>query len=146
MHDHLKDIDMKEIQLPQTTFIRDIENRVFQGIVVQALSKVEGIGFIEAGFLDNILGNKPDSVKGIFVEQDHKKHSVLIRVELNICYEISIPDKAEEIQTLLVEVVSRWTGLHVASVHVVFRGLMDLREEKEGEAKGGASEVVDDAT
>lgn len=124
MYDQLKNMDVKEIELPDTVFIRDIETRVFQGIAIRALSKIEGVAFLEGNLFDSLLGREIESVKGIHVEQDQKKHSVHIRVEINVLYGISIPEKAEEIQTKLVEEVSRWTGLHVASVHVIFKDLI----------------------
>ncbi len=129
MYDTLKNMDQREVKLPETVFIRDIETRVFQAIVVQCLSKVEGIGLLEGNFFDSLLGREVEHVKGIEVEQDQKKHSVNIRVEVNILYGISIPAKAEEIQSKLSEEVSRWTGLHVSSVHVIFKDLIAIVPE-----------------
>ncbi len=124
IYDQLKSMDAREIELPETVFIRDIETRVFQTIALQCLSKIEGIRLLEGTLFDSLLGRELEKVKGIEVEQDQNRHSVEVRVELNIFYGISIPDKAEEIQTKLVEEISRWTGLHVASVHVIFKDLI----------------------
>ena len=129
MYDTLKNMDQREVKLPETVFIRDIETRVFQAIVVQCLSKVDGIGLLEGNFFDSLLGREVEHVKGIEVEQDQKKHSVNIRVEVNILYGISIPTQAEEIQSKLSEEVSRWTGLHVSSVHVIFKDLIAILPE-----------------
>lgn len=128
MFDQLKNMDSREIELPDTVFIRDIETRVFQGIVLQTLAKIEGIGLIEGNLFDSLLGRELERIKGIHVEQDQKKHSVNIRVEINILYGIAIPEKAEEVQTKLTEEVSRWTGLHVSMVHVVFKELIPPQE------------------
>lgn len=141
MYDSLKNMDAREIELPDTMFIRDIETRVFQGIVVQALAKISGIGLLEGNLFDSLLGREIESVKGIHVEQDQKKHSVSIRVEINIVYGIAIPEKAEEIQTRLVEEVSRWTGLHVASVHVIFKDLIHPQPEEESAPERNAEEA-----
>ncbi|MES2272676.1 MAG: Asp23/Gls24 family envelope stress response protein [Chlamydiota bacterium] len=124
MYDQLKNMDAREIELPETVFIRDIETRVFQGIALQCLAKIEGIGLIEGNLFDSLLGRDLERVKGIHVEQDQKKHSVDVRVEINVLYGISIPEKAEEIQTRLAEEISRWSGLHVGSVHVIFKDLI----------------------
>ena len=129
MYDTLKNMDQREVKLPETVFIRDIETRVFQAIVVQCLSKVDGIGLLEGNFFDSLLGREVEHVKGIEVEQDQKKHSVNIRVEVNVLYGIAIPSKAEEIQSKLSEEVSRWTGLHVSSVHVIFKDLIAMVQE-----------------
>lgn len=117
-------LDRKELNLPDTVFIRDIESRVFQGIVLQCLAKIQGVGLLEGNIFDSLLGREVEHVKGIYVEQDQKQHSVVIRVEINIAYGVSIPEKAEEVQSKIVEEISRWSGLHVSSVHVIFKGLI----------------------
>lgn len=117
-------LDKKELNLPETSFIRDIETKVFQAIVNQCLAKIEGIGLQEGTLFDSLLGREVERSRGIFVEQDQKEHSVSVRVEINIAYGISIPDKAEEIQTKIAEEISHWSGLHVGSVHVVFKDLI----------------------
>jgi len=130
MYEKLKQIDSKELQLPETTFIRDIESSVFQAITLQCMAKIEGIGLIEGGLFDSLLGREAD-IKGIHVEQDQENHSVSIRVEINIRYGISIPDKAEEIQNKIVEEISDLTGLHVSCVHVVFKSLLSTEQHEE---------------
>ena len=37
-----KKVDTKEFELPETVFIRDIENKVFQSIVLQCLAQIDG--------------------------------------------------------------------------------------------------------
>jgi len=117
-------LDPREIDLPETVFIRDIETRVFQAICLQTLAKIENISLLEGNLFDSLLGRDLERVKGIHVTQDQKKHSVDIRVEINIAYGISIPEKAEEVQSRLAEEVTRWSGLHVATVHVIFKDLI----------------------
>ena len=95
-----KKVDTKEFELPETLFIRDIENKVFQSIVLQCLSQVEGIRLVEGNFIDHLLGRSSEGVKGIYAEQDDKNQSVNIKVEVNVSFGIRIPEKAgEEIQT-----------------------------------------------
>src|SRR5437868_378319 len=103
MYDQLHNMDAREIELPDTVFIRDIDTRVFQAIALQTLSKIEGIGLLEGNLFDSLLGREVERVKGIHVVQDQKNHSVELRVEINIQYGINIPEKAEEIQEKLVE-------------------------------------------
>lgn len=119
-----KKVDTKEFELPETLYIRDIENRVFQGIVLQCLSRIEGISLVEGNFIDNILDRGAvEGVKGIYCEQDSKNQSISIKIEVNIAYGYSIPEKAEEIQTLISDEVTKLTGLHVSNVHVVFKSI-----------------------
>jgi len=109
-------------------FIRDIENRVFQGIVLNSLARIDGITLVEGNFIDNIFGR--GGVEGIYTEQDDKSHSVSIKVEVNICYGNSIPEKAEEIQAKIANEVTTITGLHVSSVHVVFVDIVPADQGK----------------
>lgn len=135
MLDQLKNMDKKEVELPDTVFIRDIETRVFQAICLQTIAQIEGIGLLEGNLIDTLLGRDLERIKGIHVAQDQKQHSVDVRVEINIQYGISIPEKAEEIQLKLAEQISLWTGVHVATVHVIFKNLIlpHMEEKKEDE-------------
>lgn len=117
-------LDQRELLLPETVFIRDIETKVFQAIVLQCLSRIEGIGLQEGTLFDSLLGREVEKVKGIHVEQNQERHSLLVRVEINISYGISIPQKAEEVQTKISEEIGKWTGLHVSSIHVIFKDLV----------------------
>lgn len=125
-----KKVDTKEFELPETVFVRDIENRVFQSIVLQCLSQIPGISLVEGNFIDHLLGRSAEGVKGIYAEQDEKNHSISIKVEVNIQYGISIPEKAEEIQTKIAEEITRLTGLHVSTVHVVFKNVISVEQAK----------------
>lgn len=138
MFDQLKNMDARELELPDTVFIRDIDTRVFQAIALQCLAKIEGIGLLEGNLFDSLLGREVERVKGIHIEQDLKNHSVEVKVEINIQYGVNIPEKAEEVQEKLVEELSKWTGLHVSSVHVIFKDLMATQPEKpvQGEFEG----------
>jgi len=125
MEDQFNQLDTKEIEFADTIFIRDIETRVFQAIVVKCLAEIEGVALLEGNLLDNLLGREGNErIKGIHVEQDQKNHSVSIKVEVNVAHGISIPEKSEEIQTQIAAEVSRLTGLHVACVHVIFKALI----------------------
>lgn len=120
-----KKVDTKEFEFPETVFIRDIDNRVFQGIVLQTLSSINGIGLVEGNFIDSLLGRGgQESVKGIQAEQNEQNRTIRIKVEVNVCFGICIPEKAEEIQTKITEEITKLTGLHVASVHVVFKNVI----------------------
>jgi uncharacterized alkaline shock family protein YloU len=112
--------------LPETVFVRGIDTRVFQAIALKAIAKIEGIGLLEGNLFDSLLGREVERVKGIQIVQDEEKHSVEVKVEINIAYGVSIPEKAEEVQEKLVEEISKWTGLHVSHVHVVFKDLIHI--------------------
>lgn len=125
--------DSKELELPDTVFIRDIETRVFQTIALQTLASIAGVSMLEGNLIDSFLGRDgPDRVKGIHVDQDQKKHSVKLKIEVNVAYGISLPEKADEIQMKLAQEISKMTGIHVSSVHVVFKNLIlpEKRPEK----------------
>lgn len=140
-----KRFDSKEFEIPETLFVRDIDNRVFQNIVAQCLAKIPDVVLVEGGFIDNILGRGGvESISGVQTEQDNQNHSLRIRVEVNIGYGVSIPEKAEEIQSKVAEEVTRLTGLHVACVHVVFKDLISTTQPKRGEtAQAPGANAVD---
>lgn len=139
-HPDTQRFDTKELELPETLFVRDIDNRVFQHLVAQALSRVPDIGLVEGGFMHNILSRgNTESVSAIHAEQDSQAKSLKIRVDLNIAYGVAIPDKAEEIQNLLNEELTRLTGLHVASIHLVFRGLLSSENQRHESNKSSDS-------
>lgn len=127
----IKKVDTKEFELPETVFVRDIENHLLQEIILQCLNQIQEIAPVEGNLIENLFGRSSgESLKGIYAEQDNKNHSVLIKVEVNIAYGVSIPEKAEEIQTLIAEEVTRLTGLHVSSVHVVFKSILSKQNEQ----------------
>lgn len=128
MHNPLEQLDRKELDLPETLFIRDIEGRVFQSIALQCLSQIQGIETLEGNLFDSLLGrDRLENPKGIYVEQDEKNHAVNLKVEVNVAYGVCIPEKAEEIQMRLVEELSSLTGLHVGTIHVVFKNLISQK-------------------
>lgn len=129
-HVDAKKVDTKEFDLPETFFIRDVENRVFQGIVLQCLSEIEGIGLVEGNFIDSIFSRGQEGIAGIHVEQDNKNQSVTVKIEINIQYGFSIPEKAEEIQTHVANEITKITGLHVSTVHVVFKNVLPIDQIK----------------
>lgn len=127
----IKKVDAKEFEFPETVFVRDIENRVFQGIVLQVLSQIEGISLIEGNFIDHLLGRDvSENVKGIQVEQDVKNHTINVKVEVNILYGASIPEKAEKIQSQVAKKITELTGLHVSCVHVIIKNVVTEQGEK----------------
>ena len=128
MNNQLKQIDTREVEIPETVYVRDIETKVFQSIVVQCLLGIEGIALVEGNLIDNLLGREPaERITGISVEQDQKNPSIQVKLEVNVAYGVSLPEKAEEIQTKVNEELSRLTGLHVSLVHVVFKNLISTR-------------------
>ncbi len=132
MNEKFTQMDTKELELPETLFVRDIETKVFQTIALQALLTIEGVSMIEGNIIDSFFGRDgPDRIKGVYVEQDQKNRSVKIKLEINVAYGIPLPEKAEEIQNNISKEVSRLTGLHVSTVHVVFKNLVLPNEERE---------------
>jgi uncharacterized alkaline shock family protein YloU len=135
MHNPLEQIDTKEIELPDTTYVRDIETKVFQSIVVQCLLRIEGIALVEGNLIDNLFGREPaERITGISVEQDPKTHSISVKLEVNVAYGICIPEKADEIHLRVTQELSRLTGLHVSLVHVIFKNLITKTEQAEAVA------------
>lgn len=128
----IKKVDTKEFELPETVFVRDIDTRVFQGIVLQCLSRIEGVTSVEDSFISSILGRGgPEVGCGVISEKDSRNQSVSIKIEVNIEYGVPIPDKAEEIQSKVVEEITRLTGLRVSSIHVTFKNIITSEQAQE---------------
>ncbi len=125
-------VDRKEFELPKTVFSRDIETRVIQIIILYCVGKLESVGLLEGNLIDSLFGREVERVKGIHVEQDSKNHSVKVSVEINVAYGVCIPEKAEEVQNVIVSEITSLTGLHVSAVHIVVKGIMPPKEEKTG--------------
>lgn len=124
-------LDVKEIEFPETVFSRDIETRVIQVIILHCLAKIDGVSLVGGNLIDTLFGRDIERMKGIYVEQDTKNHLVKVKVEVNIEYGVSIPSKTEEIQNCIVSEISEYTGLHVASVHVIIKGLVQPHKEEQ---------------
>lgn len=112
------------------SFGQEIEDRVFQAIALQCLAKIEGVSLIEGNIIDHLFGrSSTERIRGINVSQDGSG-ALRIKVEVNMAYGISIPDKAKEIQQKIAEEMKALTGLSVSSVHVVFKNLILPEPEK----------------
>lgn len=120
--------DIKEIQAAETVFVRDIENRVFQSMVLHCLKEIEGVCPIEGNLFDQLLGRSAEGIAGIHAEQSERNRSIHIKIEVNVVFGCGLPEKAEEIQTKVSETIARLTGLHVASVHVVFKNVISPQQ------------------
>lgn len=131
-------VDFREVDFAETLCVRDIESRLFQALVLKIIDKIEGVAPAGGNIIDNIFGrDNSERVKTVFVEQDLKKHAVSIRVEINVRYGVSIPQKAEEVQTKIAEEVSKYTGLHVSRVHVIFKDLIIENKKVAAEEESG---------
>lgn len=118
-------LETKEVELAETLYVRDIDDRVFQAIVAECLTKIKGVALVENNLIDNIFSlGSSETIKGIHVEQNGNSHSVNIKIEVYICYGESIPEKAEEIQNRVTEEVTQCTGLHISSLYVRFRDVI----------------------
>lgn len=146
----LKKVDTKEFEIPETLFIRDIDNKVLQGIALECINNIDGITLVESNFINSIFGrNTTEGIQSIHAEQDSKNQSVSIKLEVSINYGISIPEKAEEIQTVIAEEINKITGLHVASVHVVFKSIVTEESLKNRQTPGSQinySSAIEDYT
>lgn len=126
-------LDVKELEFPEAVFSCDIETRVIQVIILHCLAKIESVSLLGGNLIDTLFGRDIERMKGIYVEQDSKNCLVKVRVEVNVDYGVSIPEKTEEIQGCIVSEISEYTGLHVASVHVIVKGLTHPKDRTEDE-------------
>ena len=123
--DHEVEID--QIGESDVVYIQDVDNKVFQAIVVKTLMKIDGVRLLEEGSLiDDLLGRESQSrIKGVLIEQDLKQHSVSIKIELELAYGLSLKVMAKKVQESIVKDVQEFTGFTIASVHLVFKHLYE---------------------
>lgn len=134
-----------EYTLTDTVFIKDIESRVFQTIVIKCLAQIEGVSFLGGTLIDHLLGREGvDRIKGIYVEQDQNNHSVSVKIEVNVAYGISIPEKADEVQERVAKEITKLTGLHVSCVHVIFKGIIPEKPPEQKSITEVESNELDD--
>jgi uncharacterized alkaline shock family protein YloU len=144
MKDFSSIVESKELEVPSTTFTHDIEPKVVQVIILNTLSHIEGVSLIGGNLIDTLFGREVEKVKGIFVDQDQKNHQLKVKVDVNMHYGVSIPRKSDEIQQKLVQEITKMTGLHVASVHVIVKGLVLPERPKNSDTLLPAALLVSD--
>lgn len=118
-----------------------ISNDVVAVIAGVAVSEVEGVANMQAGFasgISEVLSGKKNRTKGIKVEVEG--NTTKIDVNIIVEYGTRIPDIAYEIQNRVKKAVESMTGLVVEEVNVHIQGVntktIDEEErEKEKEIK-----------
>jgi uncharacterized alkaline shock family protein YloU len=121
------EIEIEEQNADEVVFVQDVENKVFQAIVVKTLMKIEGVRLLEEGSLiDDLLGREGQSrIKGVYIEQDLKSHSVAIKIELELAYGLSLKRVAKSVQHAIVKDIQEFSGFNISSVHLVFKHLYE---------------------
>jgi len=113
----------EKIQSPH--YIQDIESKVFQAITYQVLKEIASIELVEGSILDSFLGVEgAEKIKAIHVELDETNPFVSFKIDLNILYGVSIPEKSEEIQNKVKVKVEELTGYQIGFIHLVFKNIV----------------------
>ena len=86
-------LDPQEFELPETIFSRNINNKVFQGIIEKALSHISDVCLQGETLLDQVIG-RSEKYRGITTIQDPASKSVKVKIELSVKYGTNIPQKA----------------------------------------------------
>lgn len=102
-------------------------------IVRKAACSVEGVTRITGNsIVDNIaefVGSKKIQDRSIQVEI--KESSVAIELAINICYGVSLPEIAANVQKNVSSEIQNLTGLTVERVNVTIREMEDIQEAAE---------------
>ncbi|HPN31850.1 MAG TPA: Asp23/Gls24 family envelope stress response protein [bacterium] len=107
----------------------NISNEVVANIVGMATIEIDGVialsGSVKDGLVE-FLGNKKETYKGI--EVDINEGKVKIDVSVIIEFGMKIPDISWRIQQNIKRRVEEMTGLSVAAVNVLVRGV-EIRKD-----------------
>jgi len=95
------------------------------------VAEIDGVQPIDGSFIEHLLGRDSEGFRGVTVEQDSENHSVSLKVEVKVRFGILIPEKSEEVQNAISKAISDYTGLHVSSVHVVFKNVYTAEPEEQ---------------
>lgn len=102
-------------------------------IVRKAACSVEGVTRITGNsIVDNIaefVGSKKIQDRSIQVQI--KESSVAIELAINICYGVSLPEIAANVQKSVSSEIQNLTGLTVERVNVIIREMEDIQEAAE---------------
>ena len=104
-------------------------------IVRRAACSVEGVTRITGSSLvDNIaefVGSK--KILGRSIQIAIQKSEVSVEVSINICYGVSLPEIASNVQRAVASQIEELTGLRSAQVNVIIREMEDPAEISEDE-------------
>lgn len=110
----------KELQFPETVYEQEVGMKAFRSIVLKTLTEIEGVFFLEENLMDSILGREGvEGVRGIEVHQLEGQPALDVQVRICLASGLSIPQMVEQIQSQIVQALTKDTGLHVARVQVV---------------------------
>lgn len=112
-----------------------VHESVIASIVRKAACAVPGvIRLAGSSLVDNlaeIVGSKKMYDRAISINMG--ENSVQVEVKVILAYGKHIPEIAETIQLVVVEEITRITGMHVSKVNVVIIDLEDDQEESDSE-------------
>jgi uncharacterized alkaline shock family protein YloU len=118
-------LDRREFDFPETHYLSNIDNKVFQNIVANAVQEIEGVSLYGGKLFGQLLlRERRENARSIRISQNEASHSVEVIVEVTIAYGLSIPTVAEELQNKIAERIIEMTGLHVSSIEVIFRDIV----------------------
>ena len=105
-------------------------------IVRQAACSVEGVTRITGSNLINNIAEFVGSRKVLdrAIQIEIRKSQLTVELSINVCYDISLPTVAANVQKNIIRQVEELTGLEVAKVNVIIREMEELTDEgNEGE-------------
>ena len=109
-----------------------ISSAAIATIIRYAACSVEGVTRITGNSLvDNIaefVGRK--KVMDRSIQTMIQKSSVSVELSINICYGVSLPEIAAQVQKAVASQIEELTGLQVKEVNVIIREMEDLSESE----------------
>ncbi|MBO4647867.1 MAG: Asp23/Gls24 family envelope stress response protein [Lentisphaeria bacterium] len=108
---------------------------VISTIVRRAACSIPGVTRISGNSLvDNIaefVGSRKVLDRAIQIEIDHS--TVAVTLSINICYGVSLPKIAADVQQAVSNQIQELTGLEVSQVNVIIREMEDVASDEDSE-------------
>ena len=131
-----KNTDHQDAVIPEETndcgMIR-LSTGVIATIARRAACSIQGVTRISGNTLvDNIaefVGSRKVMDRAIQIEVDHS--TVAVTLSINICYGVSLPEIAANVQHAVSSQIQELTGLEVSQVNVIIREMEDPAPEEE---------------
>lgn len=108
----------------------EISPEVIEIIASMAASEVEGVANMYSGFATGVVGKISRKQYGKGVKVELTDDGILVDVQLQMKYGVSIPIVAQKVQDNILQTLKTMTALEVSSINIHVAGIVFDQPEK----------------